>query len=362
MVQTSECRIMHIFDHIVVGAGIAGCLIAWRLKQAGRTVLLIGDTQMPGASMAAAGIVNPVTGRWMTKSWQFDTFNPQALATYRELEQQFAIKLYHEVPFYRYCQHSADKKRMFKRMRNPRYADVLGEHIPVGDGPDAFDDTHGSFHIKQTAYVDLPLLLQTLRNHFLEQGLFRDISFVYADLTRQDTHWRYQNLRSDHIIFCEGVGIRTNPWFNWLPLAPAKGETLMINCPTLDLPKAIYQHRKWLLSYGDKRFRLGATFDSADLTEDPTSSGADELLEGARSFIKPEHVLKVETHTSGLRPCTKDFRPFLGSHPTEKNLHVFNGLGSKGALQAPELVRNFLAYLLEKKALDREIDIMRYID
>ena len=72
--------------------------------------------------------------------------------------------------------------------------------------------------------------------------------------------------------------------------------------------------------------------------------------------------MEVKAHTCGLRPCTEDFRPFIGSQPTETCLHIFNGLGSKGALQAPGLVHKFLTYLLEKKALDHEIDIMRYIN
>ena len=352
---------MHTFDHIVIGAGLAGCLITWRLKQAGRTVMLIGDTQLSSASMSAAGIINSVTGRWMTKSWQFDEFIPYALATYEELEQHFSIKLCHTIPLIRYCQNSIDKKRMGRRMRNPRYANVLGDYIPAGEGPDAFEDTHGSFNIEQTAYVDLPLLLKTLRNHFLEQNSFQDASFIYKDLEKQNTHWNYQNLKADSIIFCEGSGMRANPWFKWLPLTPAKGETLTITCPTLKLPSAIYKHRKWLHSYGNQNFRLGATFDSTDLSDDPTESGADELLQDARSFIKPKHTLEVKAHNCGLRPCTEDFRPFIGSHPTETGLHIFNGLGSKGALQAPGLVHRFLTYLLDKKALDHEIDIVRYI-
>ena len=114
---------------------------------------LIGSTTLPNASQVAGGIINPVTGRWMTKSWGFDMLISHAAATYRELEQQFEVELYHPIPLVRYCQHSIDVKRMGKRMRNPRYANVLGDSIHKGDGPDALEDTHGSFHIKQAAYV-----------------------------------------------------------------------------------------------------------------------------------------------------------------------------------------------------------------
>jgi glycine/D-amino acid oxidase-like deaminating enzyme len=266
------------------------------------------------------------------------------------------------MPLIRYCQHSIDAKRMGKRMRNPRYADVLGDPILIGEGPDALADTHGSFHIKQAAYADLPLLLQTLRKYFKEKGTFSDETFVHTELSKADSYWSYHDLQANHIIFSEGVGMQSNPWFNWLPLTPAKGETLMIKCPTLELPRAIYHHRKWLLPYGDHTYRLGATFDSDDTSHKPTEAGARELLEAAQSFIAPVHSLKVKQHYAGLRPTTKDFRPFIGDHPTEAGLHIFNGLGSKGASLAPELIRQFLAHLLEGDALDPEIDIARYAE
>ncbi|MDG1241159.1 MAG: FAD-dependent oxidoreductase [Opitutae bacterium] len=353
---------MRIQKHIVVGAGLAGCLLAWRLEQAGQHVTLIGSTTLPNASQVAGGIINPVTGRWMTKSWGFDRLISHAAATYRELEQQFEVELYHSVPLIRYCRNSTDVKRMGRRMRNPRYANVLGDPVPAGDGPDSFEDTHGSFHIKQAAYVQLPRLLQTLRKHFSQAGIFRDETFSHAELTRDDLQWRYHGLQANHIIFTEGVGMQSNPWFNWLPLTPAKGETLILECPTLDLPRAIYHHRKWLLPYGDHTFRLGATYDSDDASPEPTEAGARELLDAARSFIAPQHALTVKQHYAGLRPSTKDIRPFIGDHPTEAGLHIFNGLGSKGASLAPELIRQFLAHLLGGEALDPEIDIARFLD
>ena len=156
--------------------------------------------------------------------------------------------------------------------------------------------------------------------------------------------------------------MQLNPWFNWLPLTPAKGETLVIECPNLNLPRAIYHHRKWLLPYGDDTYRLGATFDSGDSSHQQTAAGASELLKAAQSFITAAHHITVKQHYAGLRPTTQDLRPFIGDHPTERGLHIFNGLGSKGASLAPELVRQFLAHLLAGEALDPEIDITRYHD
>ena len=54
-------------DVVVIGAGIVGCSIAWRLAQAGRRVVLL-DRAEPGAeaSSAAAGLLQPEAGREAT--------------------------------------------------------------------------------------------------------------------------------------------------------------------------------------------------------------------------------------------------------------------------------------------------------
>lgn len=351
--------------YIIVGAGLAGCLVAWRLEQAGQTVTLISSKQLPGASEVAGGIINPVTGRWMTKSWKFDVCVEPAIQTYRELERQFDLTLHHPMPFIRCCQNEEDVKRIQRRIRNPRYANVLGNYNPVGKAQAGLTDTHGSFEIKQAAYVRLPLLLQTLHEHFARQGQFRNAVFVYEDLKKEHSNWRYQDLKADHIIFCEGVGIRDNPWFKKLPLTPVKGEIVTLKCDQLELPRTIYHRDKWLLPVEENQFRIGATYDEQDLSETPTETGKEKLLTSMRALLRhlnlPKvNLPKVTQHTAGLRPCTKDFRPFIGSHPTESSLHVFNGLGSKGALLAPEMIRQFLNHLLKGLPLDSEIDCKRY--
>lgn len=323
---------------------------------------MIGSTTLPNAWSVAAGLINPVTGMWMTKSWNIDQLIPEAERTYRAIEQALNIEIYHPMPFRRYCQNMADVKRCGRRSRNPRYSNVLSAHTPVGAGPDAIVDTHGSFEIHQASYVDLPILIAALQNHFQQSGQLRDETFVHAELERTDNSWRYKDNLVQRIIFCEGMGLLNNPLFNYLPLSPAKGETLILTSETLELPKSLYHNTKWLLPYKDRSFRIGATYDDNDSSHEPTESGKVELLEHVRAFIKPEHELEVQQHLAGIRPMTKDIRPFLGTHHTEADLHILNGLGSKGTSLAPEMTKQLLSHLLDGEPLDPEIDIARFIE
>tara|TARA_B100001971_G_scaffold134868_1_gene124611 strand:- start:798 stop:1823 length:1026 start_codon:yes stop_codon:yes gene_type:complete len=335
-------------------------LLAWRLQQAGQRFLLIGSTRMPAAVDVAAGVINPVTGRWMTKTWNCEQLLPTARACYRQLEAQLGLHIYHPIPEIRFCQNADDLKRLGRRLRNPRYQDVLSRYYPAGEAAPEFNDPHGSFGIEQTAYVELPKLVHALRSAFEQAGLFRDQSFQHAELLPQGTHWRYQEICARKVIFCEGAAARNNPFFPELALQPAKGETLLCHSPTLQLPRKLYHHKKWLLPYPDGSFRLGATYDESDLSETPTAARRAELLTAAQAALKDPHPIEVTAHLAGIRPSSRDSRPLMGAHPSRPGLYLLNGLGSKGASTAPAMTEQLCAHLLQGRPIQPEVDLGRF--
>lgn len=346
--------------HLIVGAGLAGCLLAWRLQQAGESFQLIGSSEMPSAFSVAAGVINPVTGRWMTKSWNIDQLLPAAEKTYLAIERQLELQIYHPIPEIRFCQNAEDVKRVGRRMRNPRYKNVLGAYHQAEQAAPEFNDSSGSFEIKQAAYVNLPQLVHALRAYFAKLGLFSDESFEHTKFKRDASGWAYPGIGAQNVIFCEGAAARANPWFNQLPLKPAKGETLLCQSSTLKLPKQLYHHKKWLLPYPDGSFRIGATYDEQDLNESPTESKKEELLSAIKAALKHPHDIEIKAHLAGIRPSSSDSRPIIGAHPTESGLYILNGLGSKGASTAPTMTAQLVAHILNALPIDPEVDIARF--
>ena len=315
---------------------------------------------MPSAFRVAAGVINPVTGRWMTKTWNFDQILPEAVETYRAIEQRFGIQVYHPIPEIRFCQNTEDLKRVGRRMRNPRYQNVLNHMAAAGEAAPEFNDDFGSFHIDQAAYVDLPLVVHTLRASFSTLGVFRDEAFLHSELQPGTIGWQYRGLRADKVIFCEGAAMQDNPWFKHLPLKPAKGETLLCQSPTLRLPQKLYHHKKWFLPYPDGSFRIGASYDESDLSDAPTEGKKDELLTAAREALKEPHRVEVTAHLAGIRPGTVDSRPIIGAHPTESGLYLINGLGSKGASTAPSMTQQLTEHILKKSPIEDEVNLTRF--
>lgn len=348
-------------QHLIVGAGLAGCLLAWRLHRAGAQIRLIGSTALPAAYRVAAGVINPVTGRWMTKSWNFDTLHPIAVATYRAIESTLGIRVYHPIPEIRFCQNADDRKRLGRRLRNPRYANVLGRELAPGEAGPLFQDDHGAFEIRSAGYVDLPELVDALHRYFMREGIFENDAFHHDALCHREGRWHYQGMDADGVIFCEGAAVRDNPWFCWTGLHPAKGETLLCQSPGLPLPPTLFHHKKWVLPYPDGRFRIGATYDEDELSEEPTEAKRHELLDALQLALRESHHIEVIHHLAGIRPGTTDSRPMIGAHPSVDGLFLLNGLGSKGATTGPAMAGQLGEHLLGNAPIDPEVDLRRFL-
>ena len=80
---------------------------------------------------------------------------------------------------------------------------------------------------------------------------------------------------------------------------------------------------------------------------------------------KIENILKCKYEIiekqAGIRPATKDRRPFVGFHPNNNKIGIINGLGSKGISLAPYCTKVLIDNIQNHKNINREINIKRYI-
>ncbi|MEM7791559.1 MAG: FAD-dependent oxidoreductase, partial [Verrucomicrobiota bacterium] len=279
---------------------------------------------------------------------------------YEAMEKRLGVEVFHEIPARRYCLNKEDAKRAKRRIKNPRYAQVLGDFVPKDEKPLGIRDPFGSFEIKNAAYVDLTQLLTCLRAYFLSLDCYRDAPFHHSLLTKTQEGWQFDSLLAERVLFCEGATVTSNPWFKDLPLVPIKGETLLFQSDKINLQPGIYHHEKWLLPYGKEVFRIGATYDESDITVTATEAAKNQLLAAAEAFTNKKGSIQPVKQLAGIRPTTSDNRPFLGQHPTAPGLYIFNGLGSKGTSTAPKLSRDFIDSLLRDTPLNPEVSIQRF--
>jgi glycine oxidase len=82
-------------DVLVLGQGLAGTMLAWELEQAGVSFEIVDHGHAMAATSAAAGIINPITGQRLAKSWRFERCFPIAQASYQALERELGKSLWH---------------------------------------------------------------------------------------------------------------------------------------------------------------------------------------------------------------------------------------------------------------------------
>ena len=182
-------------------------------------------------------------------------------------------------------------------------------------------------------------------------------SFDYSKLEINDNELKYECFRAKRIVFCEGFGLKKNPFFNYLPLDGAKGETLTIKAPELNID-FLLKASIFVLPLGNDLYKVGATFNWSDKTSTPTKDGRDELIKKLDKVITVSY--EIIEQLAGVRPTVKDRRPLVGVHPKYQQLAVLNGLGTRGVMIAPTMAKQLVNYLENAVPLDKEIDIKRY--
>ena len=212
------------FDYIVVGQGIAGSIMAYTLIKNQRTVLVIDDPGQPKASHAAAGIYNPITGRNMVRTWMLDHLFPFLHDFYPQMERDLGASLMHEVPMYRPFLSTSEQNDWWAKKYDSLYTPYINELLTRENAPDWVRGSHGGMKLQRCGFVDTPKLVAEMSRWLSQQNSLLLKPFDYQKLSIEARHISYEKFTADKIIFCEGPNLQANPYFNWLPLRPVKGE------------------------------------------------------------------------------------------------------------------------------------------
>lgn len=345
------------WDFLIIGQGLAGSLLAWQLIQKNYRVLVLSDASA-SASRMAAGLINPITGKRLVKSPQVDILLPHAMTCYQQLAQHFGQTFFHKKDMLRVFNSDENKLAWKKRIHDADYHPYLGDLIQVENYPD-LNIPRGGFRQKQTGYLDTVMLLDCLDHYFNQHNAIRYIDVNYDDINCSEKHVSVKNIRSRHLIFCEGYKAVNNPWFNWLPFKLAKGDILTLRIDDYTINETVNAGR-WLLPHSQGLYKFGATYQWDNLNQTPDANARQTLLKALDQLLKQKKQIQVMRHDAGIRPSTRDTQPFIGMHPQHPRLGIFNGFGSKGSLLIPYYSQQFVSQFTTQDVDMAEADIQRY--
>ena len=337
---------------LIIGAGLSGVSVAIQLIRKGADVTLM-DNGVNFSSYVAAGMINPLVFRRMTKSWRVDEFIPYLKNFYRGLETETNSSFFHEIPIRRMFSTEQERGFWLKKQEREDFEPYMNKVTEADYTFSGGKNPFGSGRVKETFYVEVLPFFEKVKKWISDRGKIVNSAFNSDDLSGT----MYNGVEYDDIIFCQGYLNPTNEWFGSLPLDQTKGETLTIKSE--QLPEDCSLNRKcFILPKGNHTFKIGSTYGWNDPTTHVTEEAKTEILNNLSYII--DETVEVIDHAAGIRPTTRDRRPLLGTHSEFRNYHIFNGLGAKGYMLAPLISSEFAEYLFEGNGLDKEVNITRY--
>lgn len=345
-----------VHDHIIIGQGLAGSILAYRLIQAGQSVLVIDNNHLGSSSKVAAGIINPITGYRLTTNSLFAEQQKTSYALYAEFKTLFQQQFLQPLKQYRFLKSAEQVNYWNKRVKHENFIPFTGKHVAKQEP--FIENEFGVVEIKQASRVYVPALLEKMQHWLCEQDAYVKQKIDYSEITITENEIELNDIKAQNIIFCEGYQAIHNPWWQHLPFKLSKGEILSVKLNKKI--NALYNWRQWIFPKNGSNSNtalLGANYEWGDFSDEasltPTKTARDYLLMRLESNTN----LKAELidQKAGIRPTPTHRFPYIGAHKEHHNIFCFNGFGSKGCVTIPYYSELLVESLVNNKPLPKEV-------
>jgi glycine/D-amino acid oxidase-like deaminating enzyme len=285
---------------IVVGGGIIGCSIAWRLAQRGVSVVVVEkDEPVSKASWAAAGMLHPLM--------------PPGSPLQRLTDASFA--------------------------EFPAFVEEL-QRVTGIDAQLQLDDTVGGGSVDNrklgraafTAAAGLGVQFRTgisARRLSHSAGSFRSVELSDGSTLQGDVVVIAAGAWSGELL---GLPIKVQVF-------PVKGQMLAVEHTPQLLANIIITDDVYLVPRGALRLLIGATVEHVGFDTHVTEAGINGLLTAAHQLVPAIADARIVETWAGLRPGTPDDLPILGEDPHIRGVFYATGHFRNGILLAPITAR-----------------------
>ena len=349
-------------DIIVIGGGLIGSALAFRLAQAGRRVIVL-DRGEPGqqASHAAAGMLTAQSHLNVA-----DDFSRLCLAS-RRLYPQYLQEIRetsgtHVDYFDRGTLVVARRKEEWQEL-DRSFAEQRRLQLPVEKlssekvlrmGAGLSLDIEGGLYVPGDHWLDSAALTEAT----LEACRRAGVRFI------ADTEIRAAALEGDRVVHITSTTRRFSAdqfvlaagcWSGQmaqlfkmnLPVRPIRGQILELQT-NRELPYTVWSGPWYWVPRGEGRLLVGATIEDAGFNAHVTADGLLSILKGTMRFAPWLREARFCRAWAGLRPDTRDHAPILGRGELS-NLVMATGHYRSGILLAPITAR-LLSDLILKNA------------
>ncbi|ACV25548.1 FAD-dependent oxidoreductase [Kangiella koreensis] len=328
----------------IVGAGIAGRLLAWQMVKKGYQVTLFDKNAFnseAACSFAAAGILSPLAELEMAEPTIFE-LGERSIQLYPEL-----IKELDQPVFYRQIgslvtAHSSDKIELnhFHRMLKHKLADCddYVQNISVADKEPELAHMGDGLWLTNEGQLDTIGLLNALQQVLLKKDVEWKEQVEVQAIEPGQIKTNAETYSFDWVFDCRGVGSK-----NELPLRGVRGELLWLQARDVKidhLTRLMHpRYRIYIVPRPNDIYLLGATeIESEDYSSVSVRSSL-ELLSAAYSLHKSFGEARIIKQVVNCRPALPDNLPTI---ELEDGVGRINGLYRHGILLAPAVVKQMM--------------------
>ena len=344
-----------VVDYLIIGQGISGTWLSYYLQKANKSFIVIDNAQSNSASRVAAGIINPVTGRRIVKTWMIDELLSFLIPAYEELGNELNIKAIEKKSLIDF--HPTPQMKIAFDERVKENADLLFHPDDQWQYQNIFNYELGFGEVDPCYVVNLKEILPAWRKKLLSNSQLLEEDFEITELKQADAGINYKNIKAEKIFFCDGIHSSQNPFFKNLPFALNKGEAILIEATGIPSTH-IFKKGMMLTSIQKDLFWLGSNYLWEFPDDQPTELFRKQTELLVRSWLKVP--FKIVDHKASVRPANIERRPFVGFHPTYKNVGILNGMGTKGCSLAPFFAKQLTDHLNSGNEILAEADIKRF--
>lgn len=338
-------------DYIIVGDGYAAIFLAHQLITHSKSFVVFSGARK-GASKVSAGVINPVVLKKFTTFWLAEEQIVFLNATLVEMEEYMGKNYLIPAQIHRIFHDENEKDLWLSKTQTEELEPFLD---PEFQTLDTIKNPFGTGAVKKSARLNVEEFFTDFLNYFENKNQLIREQFDYF-LVQANT---YKNLNFKNIVFCEGMGVRKNPFFKEIPVIPNKGHHLKVKLSRPLNHQHTLKKKHFLFPLKNDLYYYGGTYDPNERENEIDDFKEVELIEGLEAFY-PHDFETVEINY-GFRPTVKDRRPILGSHPDHSNFYIFNGLGARGILNGCYFSQELFQHIENGKDLMSEVDIKRFI-
>jgi len=348
----------HMLDVAIIGGGIVGASVAYRLVRHGARVGVIDRQDVGQATAAGAGILPPHDHFIGVKAMlplvrEARRFYPELLAALAEdgqTETGYAV-----VGALQVATSAADAERLVELRRDCEAQRAAGmphvgeltelegvearRHFPLLGG-----GVVRALHASGAARIDGRRLLSALRRALERRGA----RWTEASAEPEIEAGRVVGVRTPAGVLPAGaVVIAGGAWSSslaeraglYVPVRPQRGQLVhleLTGTDTSNWPIVLGFGRHYLLSFAPSRIVAGATREQGSgYAAVNTAGGLHGVLEQALQLAPGLARARLLEARGGLRPVSPDGMPVLGASPALPNLYVATGHGGYGLEVGP---------------------------